>query len=1182
MHVAVTCPRCQSHYQLDPGLVGKRMRCPNTLCRAIFEVRPDDAPSATAAAPPRAEPAPPRAEPVAPPPSPPRRRPEVILPSAPAPGSAPTPIAWHEGPPPIRATVAAPAPTSAPAVDDLPGDFPDDAADDANVVGEAPPSNVIQAAWEGPAEPAAQATAAAAAPFATPTPHRRRWPLMALAVMVLVMVGAGAAVWWAIAAGRARGEQDRFERALALYADRRFGEAAELLRRLYGDFPDSPQRATYDFLRELSSVREAAYAPTNEGASSVEALRSVIQFLRVYQNEPQLKDRHGDVWATLHHLAGRLANEAEQTHDPAALRDAERAWAEAEKFRPPAEVSLAEAKRKLQERFAEVGKAQDVHARHEQLLDALRAAVEEPSALAVREARALSREAGLAEQADVKTLLHKLVEAHRERVRYIPAGVGETIPMPQDDRLPSLFFAPALGKVRAAPDAGSVVLALARGVLYAQEPTRGEVLWAHRVGADAHTLPLRVPPDPIAPELLLAVSPDSRSVVALVARTGKVVWRCSLSSPCLGRPVLVGRRLLVPTLGGRVEEVEISGGRRLGAYQLGQPLIAGGVRQPGTSLVWFPADEYCVYALDAAKRTCVAVLYTGHAAGALRDVPTFLPGEPTPGIKSAGPAGWLLLCLARGAGETELRPYALPIRDPDQPPTGPSATVRGWASTAPWYRAGTLALATDAGTLGLWGVRLPGNRDPLLFSYLEDASFAVDDGAEQTRSRLAHSDADNYWVLTRGRMHRLQATFDGAKGPGLLPRWPQPPSLGTPLHACQARSGRDGQTVLYVATQRPDRPSCLSSALDAKSGALLWQRQLGGVALRPPIVLGQHVLLRAAGGLLRFDAEKLAKADAPWQAAGELLLAEPLAGARLLLLTDGREAVQLTWPPPGAGPVTLTLRRIRPGAAESVTTRTIELPAAPHGSAALADGAVLLPLANGVAARLRLDDGTLALGPDWRAAGADAEALGHVVALGGGDWLMTDGSRTLTRLHWPGKAWEPRGSAELTHRLVAPPALLPAAEDAAPRVAVADAEGTVTLLDGARLQVVRRWALGGPVTLGPFTRSGRLGVVVGKDRLVWLDPQRDRPLWQYTFAAAIAGPPPLVDGALIVADLAGQFLALDPADGRPRGPGYTLRADVVPSAAPAPLPGGRLFVPLSDGTVVLLPPTKRRADATGR
>ena len=39
MHIKTRCPRCENTYQVDPGLKGKRMRCPNTLCRAVFEVQ---------------------------------------------------------------------------------------------------------------------------------------------------------------------------------------------------------------------------------------------------------------------------------------------------------------------------------------------------------------------------------------------------------------------------------------------------------------------------------------------------------------------------------------------------------------------------------------------------------------------------------------------------------------------------------------------------------------------------------------------------------------------------------------------------------------------------------------------------------------------------------------------------------------------------------------------------------------------------------------------------------------------------------------------------------------------------------------------------------------------------------------------------------------------------------------
>ena len=39
------------------------------------------------------------------------------------------------------------------------------------------------------------------------------------------------------------------------------------------------------------------------------------------------------------------------------------------------------------------------------------------------------------------------------------------------------------------------------------------------------------------------------------------------------------------------------------------------MHQPGTSLAYFPADEFCLYVIDVAKRTCANILYTRHPAG---------------------------------------------------------------------------------------------------------------------------------------------------------------------------------------------------------------------------------------------------------------------------------------------------------------------------------------------------------------------------------------------------------------------------------------------------------------------------------------------------------------------------------------------------------------------------------------
>ena len=38
-HISILCPQCQSRYQVEPDLRGRAMRCPNPVCRAVFEVK---------------------------------------------------------------------------------------------------------------------------------------------------------------------------------------------------------------------------------------------------------------------------------------------------------------------------------------------------------------------------------------------------------------------------------------------------------------------------------------------------------------------------------------------------------------------------------------------------------------------------------------------------------------------------------------------------------------------------------------------------------------------------------------------------------------------------------------------------------------------------------------------------------------------------------------------------------------------------------------------------------------------------------------------------------------------------------------------------------------------------------------------------------------------------------------
>jgi outer membrane protein assembly factor BamB len=1192
MTITVVCPRCEERFHVAADLLGKKMRCPNPLCRTIFE--------------PRAE----KEQPVAAPAAPQATAPSAsvvtgsvtdLLPVLPAefakppaqlqPAPAPPRPVVHE-PPPVRKPVVPPprpepsrpdTPTPRPPTLDFPDDFPgDDSGDGAPAIAEGP-QEIGPGTWEAPPVRGIAATDTAAAPVApatelplsepSPPGHSaRRRALVVFGVLVLLLVLGGIGLWHAAQSVRAGSEADRYKQVQELYDKEEFAEAYDALQKLMRDFPTSHDRRKYLVLAELISVRRVA-----DDARSVAALKDAVggvaQFVSVNQQEPALQDYHADLWTTLDRLADWLAKAAEAEHSDEALRLARQAAAEADKFEAPAQVNAANRKRDLETRFNRIAAALTAYHRRETIVEAVRQRTERATATGVRDARALVAAASLQEDAEIADLLRKLVAAHKDAIKYVPATAAAAAPAIDEDALPGLLPIPYLKTAKRPRSPGGIALALARGVLYAFDAEHGEFRWARRVGIDTSLLPLRVPADPITPELVLVLSSDSTSVAALVADTGALVWRHGLEEPCTGQPVLVGRSLLVPTLAGRVDEVEISGGRLLGQYDLGQRLTVGGARQPGTSLVYFPGDEFCVYVLDVARRSCEAVLYTNHPAGSLRGVPILLRGRSA--AKENDPAkggtGWMLLCRAKGTDAVEVEPYKLPIQDADQPPVPPTLHVPGLSWFAPYHDAEKLALATDAGILSLWGIRLKANLDRhVLFRLLKD-DYAL--GGGPGRAQVVHADGDGYWVLSGGRLHRLNSLLRPDTGPDLLAVWPQPPMLGSPLHPAQHHRDSAGRSLLLTATLAADRPVCRLTAVNAASGHFAWQRQLGCIPLHAPVAVDGRILMRDATGLLLLDPTQLT-GDKPWQPVDSLLddADHPdtlAAGEHVMLLPAAGEFIQLTWR--DNGPKTLRVRHVALGGAG--TTNSYQLPAAPAGKPALGDGFLVLPLANGVAFRLDFK-GTLTGGPNWRAPGADEQSPGHVVALGGDRFSLTDGGRGLMLVSWPGTLPRQLAATEVGARIVTPPAVVPGAT-MTPRICVADAADTLTLLDGERLVKLRSWPLDGKITAGPYVRGSVIVCVLDNRRLVALDPDRGE-RWKYTMVADIVGEPVLVEGMLVAADVSGRFLALNPETGESLGAGYTLRANTAPETAPVPFGPGRLLVPLNDGTLLLLPLEKLR------
>jgi hypothetical protein len=389
-------------------------------------------------------------------------------------------------------------------------------------------------------------------------------------------------------------------------------------------------------------------------------------------------------------------------------------------------------------------------------------------------------------------------------------------------------------------------------------------------------------------------------------------------------------------------------------------------------------------------------------------------------------------------------------------------------------------------------------------------------------------------------------------------RWPQPLDVGTPLHAGQTHIGADGARTLILVTQELNGPTCWVRAIDAERGQMVWQRQLGLVSQAQPVSAAGAVMCTDAAGVFCISATDLVPARS-WQTAGARIEATG-AATGTWCAARGSKFVHLSW---DAG---LVLRVTLVDAKGVTATTTHPLPALPQGTPALGRDFVLLPLANGIVVRVPLGEGAPTSGPEWRGLGVDETQPGHIVALGNDEFAITDGGRAVARFNWSdAKTWDKRGEAELAHRITAAPALL------GNRLLVADASGTVTVLEGERLTPGRRWTFRSQITAGPFARGQGVGLIVGRIRLVWLDPGKDEPAWEYTFVAPVVGQPEVVDGVLVAADLQGGILAIDPATGNPVGPGYRLKTNQAAAAAPVPFGDREAFVLLMDGTALILP-----------
>jgi outer membrane protein assembly factor BamB len=1284
VHIITYCPSCRNRYQLQPDLVGSKIRCPNPVCREVFEVRADGAngePENGAGGPPPATPGTSLADSAAPSRSAEDSRlaqPESGADSNKTPpisGSvgdlvpmlegeaaddtadqAPSAIRWQNEPPPVRRGPASAAPPipGGPGTTETPKprskaapstkaparrgeQSPADQSGPPRIEDLAPSRAVAPSPWETP--PPVRAAGGDAIPpdsrsdgSVSPSPlappsaaaKRRRSLGMAIALGILaaaVVTTAGVLAWSALR----ETEENLFQAGKSLYDEGKFAQASAKFERLVQDYPDSPRYDEYNLLAALSRARDDA--EKNPNISPEAALRGLEYFASHYDQNSAFEAYRSDFTHALEVVTENLATSASVLLEPLrgieTLKDrvaratdllgkAEQAQALAKKYYPKGGLSprkaggegngqalanypngggpdsrVAELVASVRPRIALAQKRLDAFA----LLNTFK-----PTGLNIRRAKDLISREGLQDEPPALDVLGRLREQFFATLTYTDKDAVAPEKPTSLASTSRLMIVPPVAVSGQLPQANAeVVFALARGMLYALAGNDGSLLWAAHIGIDASTLPLRVPDQEGARDIVLVMSSDKDELTARDVKEGRELWHQKLNSPCVARPFLIGYRVYVPTYAGDLHEINANTGSLEGTFHLGMPLTVGGSHQEGTDLIYLPADSLYVYVLDVAQHKCVGILETDHPSGSIRNEPLIIKPVNASGDTGADVSqakGYLVLSQTDGLEFMKLRAFLLPIVNwVESVAVEPQIRMPGWSWFPPHYDGEKISQVTDRGSIRVVGVNQANDQDSPLFVQASEDSTAQGAVGSAGRAEMVHADEHNLWVLTAGELQRLLLTIDDGSGLHLAKIWRQPVPLGAPLHEAQVSKARD---TLYVVTQSSTRRDCLATAVASGTGEIRWQRMLGLICRGDPLVLGgQVVAVDQGGGLYLFDPAAQRKrrtpADAEWQIGGEVVapsLQRIVVGPFLFPGPDGVSALEIACvekdrPAADGSSYELILRRFDPG--KEVQTQSFPLSERLAGMPGVAADHLVLPLADGRFVR-QFFLGPLESGLFWRNGETDPNSHGHVAVLGPQEFLITDGFRGLSRWQWPAGGPKLEKSFELgtgAGAIVGAPLVVRKSDQSnGTLVCVADSKGSVFLIRANDLTIVRRWELKGPIATAPFLLGDHIGCVVDGRRFVWLNPDRDQPSWQYeTPYAGIVGQPHLSKGLVVVADLAGRLVGLDPATGRPAGREYRMGKGAIPAAAPVPFGAEQLFVPVTDGSVLLPPIEQLRSKA---
>ncbi len=635
---------------------------------------------------------------------------------------------------------------------------------------------------------------------------------------------------------------------------------------------------------------------------------------------------------------------------------------------------------------------------------------------------------------------------------------------------------------------GQVFGALADGYAFGLDAETGSLLWRRHVGFDIHHPPLVLP----GGDALLLES--NGTVLSRIDPQGTPRWHHKSDSPCLSQPLVLGDRVLVPTLDGLMIEVDLASGSSAKQIKFPQSLEVSPATDSRHQWLYQLGTHSNLYVVDANAGECVEVVYLGHAAGSIQ-VPPVIAGQYVIVAENHALKSSRLRLLRADEDGRNLKEQQV-------------VELKGHVMTPPLVTGRSLHVSTDRGAWYTFDIGTPDQAEPLTSSVKLTAS----DDEPLIRYPLVR-DGDLWLAGRKLSRFEIRASQQRLVAQGI--RYPDSIFL-QPLIA----SG----DVLFHVRRHANRPGVIAAAMRINDAAALWQTELSAPPATLPVVdenSGAVSLLTSTGAAYELPVDiKLERTVIPKPQANTKI-AQPRTSPSETLILDGGTQVY---------PVDASGRRVlvRTTAGGKTALNWLTLPDIASGPLVTFQGGIVVPGVKGQVFVIDALSGTELIQPFQPTVKTDVEYRWRAAVSPSGDDLLLADQEKLYRV---GVQQEPTPHlvAEATFDLSK---VITSSIAALETSAFAVTSGNKLVCWRMNdLDIGNSWDIGEGILLDPV-RSNDHVFVVDAEKQLWCLNDEQQLLWKTTLEhGPPIGPPIRGSQGLVIATRTGAVVTLNPQTG---------------------------------------------------